>query len=140
MAVLYRDFLQMDHYAPFFSKQTFITYLFLIVTFVLPLAYIIPSKSKPESQCVVYFLYADFWITETVTYEQPSIHSLNEIIVALFTPEQTYVFGSTEELHRLHGTKTPIAPQIKVTKKPFTLLTHIGRLYRCELRWFERRA
>ena len=147
MAVLYRDFLQMDHYAPFLSKQTFITYFFVFITFVLPLAYIIPSKSKFTPRALterrVVRACADFWIRETVTYEQPNIQSLNEIVVALFTPEHTYILGSTEELHRLHGTKTPIAPQIKVILTPTLKLSLsrvcLGCLERCELRRFERR-
>lgn len=46
MAVLYSDELQMNHFAPFFSKQTFLSYLILATTICLPFALVVPTHSK----------------------------------------------------------------------------------------------
>lgn len=46
MAVLYSDELQINHFAPLFSKQTFVTYLVLITTLILPFALVVPTHSK----------------------------------------------------------------------------------------------
>lgn len=43
-------------------------------------------------------------------YEQADVRHLNELVVALYTPTQTYTFGSTEELNRLIGTKQALSP------------------------------
>lgn len=55
MAILFVDELQKDHYAPLFSKQTFITYIFVFVTVVLPFFLIVPTHSKCESRIIDIF-------------------------------------------------------------------------------------
>jgi hypothetical protein len=37
----------------------------------------------------------NFWIKETVIYEQPQVTHLNEMIVIVYTDAMTYTFGST---------------------------------------------
>ena len=38
---------------------------------------------------------------------------MNEIVVALFTLQQTYIFGSTEEFNQLVGTQSAISSSIQ---------------------------
>lgn len=52
-----------------------------------------------------------------MTYEQPHVRHLNEVFVALYTAEQTYTFGSTEDLNRLLGTKSSQTPTIEISAK-----------------------
>ena len=57
--------------------------------------------------------HADFLVWDTITYEQANVNHLNEVLVALYTTEQTYVYGSTSDINTLWGTQTG-TPQITV--------------------------
>ena len=46
MAILYTDYISIDHYAPWYSRQALITWLFALVTIFLPFVLIVPTHSK----------------------------------------------------------------------------------------------
>jgi len=54
----------------------------------------------------------DFWITDSFYYEQPEVTHLNELIVVLYTEDQTYTFASTSTLNELVGSKAAVASSI----------------------------
>lgn len=58
-------------------------------------------------------MFSDFLVWDTITYEQANVNHLNEVLVALYTTEQTYVYGSTSDINTLWGTQTG-TPQITV--------------------------
>jgi len=55
-----------------------------------------------------YFL--DFWMTETTYTEQPNVRHLNEMLVLLYTENQTYTFGTTENLNEMLGAGNQAVP------------------------------
>lgn len=57
---------------------------------------------------------ADFLVWDTITYEQADVNHLNEVLVALYTTEKTYVFGSTSDINTLWGNQAG-TPQITVS-------------------------
>lgn len=118
MAVLYSDDLQIDHYAPILSRQAFITFVFLFMTLFIPFVLIVPTHCKFVDDCNGCL---EFLIYDTVTYEQADVRNLNEIIVALYTPTQSYFFGSNNEINTLHGSQTTQTAQFEVTFAPVDL-------------------
>jgi len=44
----------MDHYGPLFSRQAFITYFFIAVTFILPFILIVPTHNFMILDQIVY--------------------------------------------------------------------------------------
>lgn len=112
MPRLYKDELQKNHFAPFFSKSTFIVYSLLLMTIILPLILIIRTHSKCLSNNCAN---SDFWITDSFVYEQPNVTHLNEMIVVVYTTDRTYSFGTTSELNELLGTAQSLSPVVEIT-------------------------
>lgn len=60
----------------------------------------------------------NFWVRESLYYEQPAVQSYNEVIVMLNTNRGTYSFGSTSQLNQLLETsEKSLAPLIQVKEK-----------------------
>ena len=49
-------------------------------------------------------------MTETTYTEQPNVRHLNEILVLLYTENQTYTFGTTENLNDMLGAGNQAVP------------------------------
>jgi len=49
-------------------------------------------------------------MTETTYTEQPNVRHLNEMLVLLYTENQTYTFGTTENLNDMLGDSNQAVP------------------------------
>ncbi len=63
---------------------------------------------------MLWFYHLDFWVVETFHFEQPQVTHLNEMIVIVYTDEQTYYAGTTNELTKLLSESRNVASSIDV--------------------------
>ena len=49
-------------------------------------------------------------MTETTFTEQPNVRHLNEMLVILYTDNQTYTFGTTDNLNNMLGSGNQAVP------------------------------
>lgn len=65
------------------------------------------------------FVLIDFWILETFHFEQPQVTHLNEMVVIVYTDEQTYYAGTTNELTKLLSESRNVASSINVQAEDY---------------------
>lgn len=59
----------------------------------------------------------NFWVLDTFHYEQPKVTHLNELVVIVYTDDQTYHAGSTNELNKLLSNSRNVAGMINIDTK-----------------------
>mmetsp|Transcript_45126 Transcript_45126/g.59827 ORF Transcript_45126/g.59827 Transcript_45126/m.59827 type:complete len:215 (+) Transcript_45126:35-679(+) len=100
MALLYRDELQRSHYAALISKTSCVYFIILLICIILPFLLVLRTHN--------------FWVVDTFHYEQPQVNHLNEMIVIVYTSEETYYAGTTNELNKLLSESRSIAGSIDI--------------------------
>jgi len=56
----------------------------------------------------------DFWMVDTFHYENPHVTHLNEMVVIVYTNQQTYYAGTTNQLNKLLSDNRSIAGSIDI--------------------------
>ena len=117
MALLYKDELQRSHFAPLFSKTSCIYFILVIICIVLPFLLVLRTHSKFDyyfKSFLTLITCLDFWVMDTFHYEQPSVTHLNEMVVIVYTDQETYHAGTTNELNKLLSNSKGVAGMIDV--------------------------
>ena len=61
----------------------------------------------------------DFWVVDTFHYEQPQVTHLNEMIVIVYTNDETYYAGTTNELNKLLSESRSVAGSLDIQTEDF---------------------